>query len=210
MTEYTVRSLVIICPVDQIDAVDQMAESIGYKAGFSIPLSADGTGEPTHKGLHATARKHFLWLVTGQPDEVPSVTPAPAPLTEEQYEAVSEAEAALVYPDPESETFEADKASYHTQLTTIRKPVNDYNAGMRRNQQEQAEANAITLARSNYDAINSALLESATEEEINAIRSSLIVSSDPVVDDVSLYGSAHVNHVASANNLQVIESSDAP
>ena len=67
MTEYTVRSLVIICPVDQIDAVDQMAEALGYKAGFSIPLSADGAGEPTHKGLHATARKHFLWLVTGQP-----------------------------------------------------------------------------------------------------------------------------------------------
>ena len=54
MTEYTVRSLVIICPVDQIEAIDQMAGSIGYKAGFSIPLSADGTGEPTHKGLHAT------------------------------------------------------------------------------------------------------------------------------------------------------------
>ena len=72
MTEYTVRSLVIICPVDQIEAIDQMASSIGYKAGFSIPLSADGTGEPTHKGLHATARKHFLWLVTGQPDEVPA------------------------------------------------------------------------------------------------------------------------------------------
>ena len=69
MTEYTVRSLVIICPVDQIDAVDQMAGSIGYKAGFSIPLSADGTGEPTHKGLHATARRHFLWLVTGQPED---------------------------------------------------------------------------------------------------------------------------------------------
>ena len=61
MTEYTVRSLVIICPVDQIEAIDQMAGSIGYKAGFSIPLSADGTGEPTHKGLHATARRHFLW-----------------------------------------------------------------------------------------------------------------------------------------------------
>ena len=82
MTEYTVRSLVIICPVDQIDAVDQMAEALGYKAGFSIPLSADGAGEPTHKGLHATARKHFLWLVTGQPDEVPSIPDEPTPLTD--------------------------------------------------------------------------------------------------------------------------------
>ena len=51
MTEYTVRSLVIICPVDQIDAVDQMAEALGYKAGFSIPLSADGAGEPTYLSL---------------------------------------------------------------------------------------------------------------------------------------------------------------
>jgi hypothetical protein len=185
MTEYTVRSLVIICPVDQIEAIDQMAESIGYKAGFSIPLSADGTGEPTHKGLHATARRHFLWLVTGQPDEVPAIPDEPTPLTEEQYEALATAEAALTYPDPESETFEADKAAYHEQLTAIRAPINAYNAATRERSWAQIKAKQV-------------------ESDLNGLRSVLLVSSDPVVDDVALRGSAHVDHLAAANNLQVI------
>jgi hypothetical protein len=205
MTEYTVRSLVIICPVDQIDAVDQMAESIGYKAGFSIPLSADGTGEPTHKGLHATARKHFLWLVTGQPDEVPAIPDEPTPLTEEEYEALATAEAALTYPDPESETFEADKAAYHEQLTAVRAPINAYHAANGERAWAQVEAQEVERDLAIYNQYITAMLENYSEEDINGLRSVLLVSSDPVVDDVALRGSAHVNHLAAANNLQVIQ-----
>jgi hypothetical protein len=204
MTEYTVRSLVIICPVDQIEAIDQMAGSIGYKAGFSIPLSADGTGEPTHKGLHATARKHFLWLVTGQPDEVPAIPDEPTPLTEEQYEALATAEAALTYPDPESETFEADKVAYHEQLTAIRAPINAYNAATRERAWAQVKAQEVERDLAIYNQYITAMLENYSEEDINGLRSVLLVSSDPVVDDVALRGSAHVNHLAAANNLQVI------
>ena len=204
MTEYTVRSLVIICPVEQIEAIDQMAESIGYKAGFSIPLSADGTGEPTHKGLHATARKHFLWLVTGQPDEVPAIPDEPTPLTEEEYETIATAEAALTYPDPESETFEADKVAYHEQLTAIRQPINDYNLALRTRNNAQVEANSISSAKLIYDKYNNAMLENYTEDQINTIRQSLIISADPIVNDVLLSGSAHVNHVAALNDLEII------
>ena len=204
MTEYTVRSLVIICPVDQIEAIDQMASSIGYKAGFSIPLSADGTGEPTHKGLHATARKHFLWLVTGQPEEVPAIPDEPTPLTEEQYEALATAEAALTYPDPESETFEADKVAYHEQLTAIREPINAYNAATRERAWAQVKAQEVERDLAIYNQYITAMLENYSEEDINGLRSVLLVSSDPVVDDVALRGSAHVDHLASANNLQVI------
>ena len=48
------------------------------------------------------------------------------------------------------------------------------------------------------------MLENYSEEDVNGLRSVLLVSSDPVVDDVALRGSAHVNHLAAANNLQVI------
>ena len=208
MTEYTVRSLVIICPVDQIEAIDQMAGSIGYKAGFSIPLSADGTGEPTHKGLHATARRHFLWLVTGQPDEVPAIPDEPTPFTEEQYEALATAEAALTYPDPESETFEADKAAYHEQLTVIRKPINDYNAAVRERSNAQTKAQQVEHDLAIYNQYISAMLENYTEDQINTIRSALIVSADPIINENTLTGSAHVNHVAALNDLEIINNEE--
>ena len=204
MTEYTVRSLVIICPVDQIDAVDQMASSIGYKAGFSIPLSADGTGEPTHKGLHATARKHFLWLVTGQPEEVPAIPDEPTPLTEEQYEALTTAEAALIYPDPESETFEADKAEYHEQLTAIRAPINAYNAAVRERSNAQTKAQQVQSDLAVYNGNMAIMTDAGSEAVIAALRSVLIVSADPIVNDIALRGSTHVEHVAQANELQII------
>ena len=204
MTEYTVRSLVIICPVDQIDAVDQMAGSIGYKAGFSIPLSADGTGEPTHKGLHATARRHFLWMVTGQPEEVPDIPDEPTPLTEEQYEALTTAEAALIYPDPESETFEADKAEYHEQLTAIRAPINAYNAAVRERSNAQTKAQQVQSDLAVYNSHMAIMSDAGSEAVIAALRSVLIVSADPIVNDIALRGSTHVEHVAQANELQII------
>ena len=204
MTEYTVRSLVIICPVDQIEAIDQMASSIGYKAGFSIPLSADGTGEPTHKGLHATARRHFLWLVTGQPEEVPAIPDEPTPLTEEQYEALTTAEAALIYPDPESETFEADKAAYHEQLTAIRAPINAYNAAVRERSNAQTKAQQVQSDLAVYNSHMAIMSDAGSEAVIAALRSVLIVSADPIVNDIALRGSTHVEHVAQANELQII------
>jgi hypothetical protein len=204
MTEYTVRSLVIICPIEQIEAIDQMAESIGYKAGFSIPLSADGTGEPTHKGLHATARKHFLWLVTGQPDEVPAIPDEPTPLTEEEYEALATAEAALTYPDPESETFEADKAAYHEQLTAVRAPINAYNAAARERSAAEVKAQQVQSDLAVYNSYVAALSDASSEAAIDALRSVLIVSADPIVNDITLRGTAHVTHVAQTNGLQLI------
>ena len=55
-----------------------------------------------------------------------------------------------------------------------------------------------------YNQYITAMLENYSEEDINGLRSVLLVSSDPVVDDVALRGSAHVDHLAAANNLQVI------
>lgn len=206
MTEYTVRSMVIIAPVAALDSIEQMAGAIGYKAGFAIPFSASGTGEPTHKGLHATARRHFLWLVTGAPDTPPAIPDEPTPLTEEEVQAAQDAEAALVFPDdPESETYQADLDAYHQALTTIRAPLHAYSRAVRERQAAIAEADKINADRAIYDAHMAALSEVTDQATIDALRASMIVSADPVVNEVTLYGRAHVDMVAGANGLQVIE-----
>ncbi len=135
---------------------------------------------------------------------MPAIPDEPTPLTEEQYEALATAEAALTYPDPESETFEADKAAYHEQLTAIRAPINAYNAATRERAWAQVKAQEVERDLAIYNQYITAMLENYSEEDINGLRSVLLVSSDPVVDDVALRGSAHVDHLASANNLQVI------
>ena len=206
MTEYTVRSMVIIAPVAALDSIEQMAGAIGYKAGFSVPFSASGTGEPTHKGLHATARRHFLWLVTGAPDTPPAIPDEPTPLTEEEVQAAQDAEAALVFPDdPESETYQADLDAYHAALTTIRAPLHAYSRAVRERQNAIAEADTINADRAIYDAHMAGLSEVTDQATIDALRASMIVSADPVVNEVTLYGRAHVDMVAGANGLQVIE-----
>ena len=211
MTEYTVRSMVIIAPVAALDSIEQMAGAIGYKAGFSVPFSASGTGEPTHKGLHATARRHFLWLVTGAPDTPPAIPDEPTPLTEEEVQAAQDAEAALVFPDdPESETYQADLNAYHQALTTIRAPLHAYSRAVRERQAAIAEADKINADRAIYDAHMAALLETdgIDQATVDALRAQMIVSADPVVDEVTLYGRAHVDHVAGANSLAVIEETE--
>ena len=206
MTEYTVRSMVIIAPVAALDSIEQMAGAIGYKAGFAIPFSASGTGEPTHKGLHATARRHFLWLVTGAPDTPPAIPDEPTPLTEEEVQAAQDAKAALVFPDdPESETYQADLDAYHAALPTIRAPLHAYSRAVRERQAAIAEADKINADRAIYDAHMAALSEVTDQATIDALRASMIVSADPVVNEVTLYGRAHVDMVAGANGLQVIE-----
>jgi len=206
MTKYTVRSMVIIAPVAALDSIEQMAGAIGYKAGFSVPFSASGTGEPTHKGLHATARRHFLWLVTGAPDTPPAIPDEPTPLTEEEVQAAQDAEAALVFPDdPESETYQADLDAYHQALTTIRAPLHAYSRAVRERQNAIAEADKINADRAIYDAHMASLLEFSDQATVDALRASMIVSADPVVNEATLYGKAHVDMVAGANGLQIIE-----
>lgn len=211
MTEYTVRSMVIIAPVAALDSIEQMAEAIGYKAGFSVPFNSAGTGEPTHKGLHATARRHFLWLVTGAPDTPPAIPDEPTPLTEEEVQAAQDAEAALVFPDdPESETYQADLDAYHAALTTIRAPLHAYSRAVRERQAAIAEADKINADRAIYDAHMAALLETdgIDQATVDALRAQMIVSADPVVDEATLYGRAHVDHVAGANGLALIEDTE--
>lgn len=205
MTQYTVRSMVIICPVDTIPAVDQMAEAIGYTPGFSVPLSADGTGEPTHKALHATARRHFLWTVTGQPEELPVVGDAPAPLSEDVLQAAAEAEAALTQPDPESDTYDADLVAYHDALTTIRAPLHAHSKAVRDHKAAEKNYTEILADRTIYDNLMAGLLENADQATVDALRAQLIVSADPTVNETVLYGREHLDWVASANGLQVIE-----
>lgn len=204
MTQYNVRSMVIFCPVNVIPMVDAMAETLGYKAGFSVPLSPDGTGEPTYKGLHATARRHFLWLVTGQPDPLPTVSDEPTPLTEAELQAIADGEAALVFPDPESDTYDADLVAYHDALSTIRAPLHAYSRAVRTRKEEQKAYDEITADLTIYNG----LMANLDETEVNALRAQLIVSGDPVVDDVALYGRAHVDWLASQHNLSVIEDAD--
>jgi len=210
MTKYTVRSMVIIAPVAALDSIEQMAGAIGYKAGFAIPFSASGTGEPTHRGLHATARRHFLWLVTGQPLDPPAIPDEPTPLTEEETQAIQDAEAALVFPDPESETYDADLVAYHDALTAIRAPLHAYSRAVSERQRAIKAADEVNADRAIYDAHMAALLETdgIDQATVDALRSQMIVSADPVVDEATLYGRAHVDHVASANGLALIEETE--
>jgi len=205
MTQYTVRSMVIICPVDTIPAVDQMAAAIGYVPGFSVPLSPTGTGEPTHKALHATARRHFLWTVTGQPEELPVVGDEPTPLTEQALQDIVEAEAALVFPDPESDNYDAELVAYHDALTTIRAPLHAYSRAVSEYKAAQKNYTEVLADRTVYDNLMAGLLENADQATVDGIRAQLIVSADPVVDDNALYGRQHLDWVATANGLQLIE-----
>jgi hypothetical protein len=211
MTKYTVRSMVIIAPVAALESIEAMAGAIGYKAGFAIPFNSTGTGDVTHKGLHATARRHFLWLVTGAPDTPPTIPDEPTPLTEEEVQAVQDAEAALVFPDdPESETYQADLDAYHEALTTIRAPLHAYSRAVRERQRAIKAADEVNADRAIYDAHMAALLDTdgIDQATVDALRASMIVSADPVVDEATLYGRAHVDHVATANGLALIEETE--
>jgi len=210
MTKYTVRSMVIIAPVAALDSIEAMASAIGYKAGFAIPFNSTGTGDVTHRGLHATARRHFLWLVTGQPEDPPAIPDEPTPLTEEETQAIQDAEAELVFPDPESETYDADLVAYHDALTTIRAPLHAYSRAVSERQRAMKAADEVNADRAIYDAHMAALLDTdgIDQATVDALRSQMIVSADPVVGEATLYGRAHVDYVAAANGLALIEETE--
>lgn len=213
MTDYTVRSMVIIAPVAALDSIGQMTEALGYSAGFSVALSPSGTGEATHRGLHATARRHFLWLATGALEDAPAIPEEPTPLTEEEIASIQAQEAALVRPtDPDSETYQEDLVAFHDALTAIRAPLHSYSRAVRERQNAIAEADKINADRAIYDAHMAGLMASGavSQEMVDGLRSLLIISADPEVDGEVLYGRAHLDHVASINNLQVIEGDNLP
>lgn len=60
------KSCVLITPVANRDAANQLAELMGWGPGsYSVPLSADGTEPATHFGLHAWVQPEFEALLSG-------------------------------------------------------------------------------------------------------------------------------------------------
>jgi hypothetical protein len=68
-------------------------------------------------------------------------------------------------------------------------------------------ADEVNADRAIYDAHMAALLETdgIDQATVDALRASMIVSADPVVNEATLYGRPHVDMVAGANGLQIIE-----
>lgn len=126
MTRYTVKSLVIIAPNEVLESIDQMAGVLGYNAGFSVPLNATGAGDATHKALHATTTRDFLWIVTGNPESPPTIPEEPTPLTLDQIESDPDAveaynTAAIEYQNAltEAESINADRVIYDAYMATL-------------------------------------------------------------------------------------------
>ncbi|MCG8442271.1 MAG: hypothetical protein MI723_10730 [Caulobacterales bacterium] len=58
-------SLVVIAPADAKAAVIDVAAKLGWDAGLSVPLSADGMEPASHFGLHAWSRAELVGFLTG-------------------------------------------------------------------------------------------------------------------------------------------------
>lgn len=207
MSSYNIRSMVLIAPVQAIRSISEMAGALGYKSGFSIPLSSTGTGNATHLGLHATAHRYFYWMVTGQPETPPDIPDEPEPLTEEQLEAAATQEAELSFPDdPESETYQDDITAYYDALTQIRAPANAYRSAVREREALLKQAEALSADLAIYNAHMQGLANAEIDPaQIDALRAMIISSADPEVEGPALYGRAHVDYVAELHGLQVID-----
>lgn len=213
MTNYTVRSMVCIAPVGIVEALVALGDTIGFSGGWSIPLSSDGTGEPTHYGFHATSRPFFMDLLKGfspmSSADAKSAREAlvePAGPTEQEAADAQAAEALLVKPsDPEHPDYQADLEAYHDALTAIRAPLHAKHRAIREYHKQREDLEKLQARASAAEKLDLALEAGLSRPEINAIRNQLIVSGDPEVDGEVLYGRAHLDWIASQNGLAVIE-----
>ena len=57
------QSVVMVVTAAQRETVIELGRALGWEAGFSAALSADGQEPATHYGLHAWARPEFVALV---------------------------------------------------------------------------------------------------------------------------------------------------
>ena len=82
------HSAVLILPAALRDAGNQLAVAMGHDGAqepntYNIPLSADGTGEPTHYGTHAWATDAFrVTIEAAKGGNYPPGMEAAAPVVE--------------------------------------------------------------------------------------------------------------------------------
>lgn len=216
MTKYTVRSCVVIVPEGSVDDLKALAEIAGgYDLGLSIPLSASGNAPATHYGCHATVLPEFLDHLKGSSPKTKAQAKSerealvePTPLTEQEIASIQAQEAALVRPtDPDSETYQEDLVAFHDALTAIRAPLHAYARAVREHEVQTKELLEHERRDAKRELWHLAADAELSPKDLAQIRAKGIVSFDPEVSGEVLYGRAHLDHVASNNNLQVIEES---
>lgn len=63
-TRYTIKSLVVFCPIEHYPLASAMAAATKNPSLFSIMASPDGNEPATHRGIHTNAMPEFLALLS--------------------------------------------------------------------------------------------------------------------------------------------------